>query len=229
MAIYRFAAAALALAAFVGPAQAETRSVSGFAAVAAADRLSVEVVVGDAYSVEVSGADADRVRTRVEGRTLRIEDSRRPWFGNLPRLDARVRVTAPALSAVSAARGAELSAQLAGGCADFSASAAMGASANVAGVACDRVEVDAAMGGEVQIAGACRDLDVSASMGGFVRAEALACARVDASASMGGDIRAYASEAYDASASMGGAIVMSGEGRSRGSSALMGGYIRASH
>lgn len=220
-----FVSVALLVGALAGAAHAETRALSGFTQVSAADRLTVEVSIGETYSVEVTGSDADRVRTRLDGRTLKITDARRPWFGTSRRLDANVRVTAPRLEGVAAARGAELTATISGECDDFSAAAAMGATTRVSGLACQSVDASAAMGGELELTGACETLDVSAAMGGSVGARDLRCRTVDASAAMGGDIRAYASESYDASAAMGGAISFAGEARRGDTSAAMGGSI----
>jgi hypothetical protein len=213
-----------------GPAAAEMRSLSGFQAVDAEDRLTVTIAVGDAYAVDVTGSDAGRIRTHVDGRTLYIEDERRPLFGRSPRLDAHVRITMPAVEGVSAARGAQLAANLAGGsCGDFSAAASMGGSANVENAQCADVSSSASMGGEVRIAGTCRLHDVSASMGGSIRANDMQCQRVDASASMGGDISAYASQSYDASASMGGSISVGGGASATDTSSSMGGSVRSRH
>src|SRR5262245_57275605 len=122
----RFLAVALLAAGMAGAANAQTRDLTGFTDVHASDRMTVEVTVGDTYSVQVTGSDAERIRTRiVDGHTLRIEDARRPWFGRSPRLDATVLVTAPRIEGVAASRGAELTATMSGECNDFSAAAAM--------------------------------------------------------------------------------------------------------
>jgi hypothetical protein len=224
----RLIAPALLVLALAGPAAAETRSVPSFHAVDAEDRMTVTLSIGDSHVVEVTGSDADRIRTRVRDGTLHIEDARRPWIGQSPRLDAQVRITAPAIDSVEASRGAELAANLTGGaCSDFSAVAAMGGSANVTGVQCNRVSSTAAMGGDVRIAGACRSHDVTATMGAYVRADDLTCETVDASASMGGEIRAFASRSYEASASMGGAISVAGDARSHDTTTVMGGSVRS--
>jgi hypothetical protein len=224
----RLIAPLLIAVALAGPAVAETRSLSGFQAVDAEDRLTVTIAVGDGYAVDVSGSDAGRIRTRVDGRTLYIEDERRPLFGRSPRLDAHVRVTVPALESVSASRGAQLAANLTGGtCDEFNAAASMGGSASIENAQCNNVSSSAAMGGEVRIAGTCRTHDASASMGGYVRASELQCAMVDASASMGGEINAYASQSYDASAAMGGEINVAGGADASDASSIMGGSIRS--
>jgi hypothetical protein len=220
-----FLAVTLLAAGLAGAAQAETRDVSGFTDVEAQDRITVEVSIGDAYSVEVVGSDADRIRTRLDGERLRISDARRPWFGRSQRLDATVRITTPRLEGVAASRGAELNATLSGECHDFSAAAAMGGATRVSGVACQSVDASAAMGGELRLAGTCDALSVSAAMGGDVRAADLQCRTVDASAAMGGAMRVYASERFDASASMGGDIDIAGDPPRGDATSAMGGSI----
>jgi hypothetical protein len=225
--MYRCFAPALIALALAAPAAAESRSLANFRAVDAEDRMTVTMAIGDSYAVEVSGADAQRVRTRVQGQTLHIDDARRPWFGRSPRLDAHVRIIAPAFEGVSASRGAQVVANLAGGrCDDLSAAASMGGSAQVTGAECNTVSSSASMGGEVRIAGACRAHETSAAMGGYVRADELTCETVDASASMGGEINAFASQAYNASASMGGDIDVQGGGQARDVASTMGGSVR---
>lgn len=217
--------ASLAALAFAAPAWAETRNVSGFDTVNASGRFRVEVSVGPHYAVTVEGADAARIRTRVDGDTLKIEPTRRPWFGE-PRYNATIRVVLPQLEGVAAARGATVRASGGGACGEFSAAAAMGAVLNVSALACDTVNAAAAMGAELTLAGTCGALDVSAAMGAEVRAEELRCRVVDASGAMGADITAFASISYDAAASMGADVEVSGGGRAGDRSAAMGGSIR---
>lgn len=221
----RFAPVALLGLAMAGAAYAETRDLRGFTEVEARDRVRVEVTVGERYSVQVTGPQAARVRTRVHGDRLRISDANRPWFGRGSRVDATVRVTAPRIEGVAASRGAELTATMSGACDDFSAAAAMGGQARVTGLECSTVDASAAMGGELEMAGACGALSVSAAMGGSIRGADLRCRTVDASAAMGGAMRVYASERFDASAAMGGAINVAGEGARGDTSAAMGGSI----
>jgi hypothetical protein len=223
--MHRLIAPGLLALALAGPAAAETRVLSGFNEVHASDRIQVEVSIGPEFAVEVTGPDAARVRTRVDGDELRITNARRPWFGGTPAIDAQVRVTLPELSGVAASRGGELTATLAGPCRDFSAVAAMGGVTEVDAIECDVVDATAAMGGVVRLAGACRTLDVSAAMGGEVRADRLECELVDASAAMGGTVRAFASLSFDASAAMGGSVDVAGSARESERSAVMGGSV----
>jgi hypothetical protein len=165
--------------------------------------MRVEISVGGDYAVEVTGADADRVRTRVEDGALLIDQRNRPWFGSR-HLNAVVRVSVPELESIAAARGVEVSAR---------------------GVESERFDIAAAMGAEVRVSGTCGVLDATAAMGASIRADELQCRVADVSAAMGGSARVYASETYEGSASMGGSIDISGDGASRGRSTAMGGSI----
>jgi hypothetical protein len=215
--------AGLALA-VASPALADTRSLSGFDNVNASGQFSVEVLVGPEYGVTVNGSDAARIRTRVDGDTLRIEPVNRPWFGN-PRYEATIRVTLPRLEGVAASRGATLRASAGGECSSFEAAAAMGSDMWVGGLQCGAVEAAAGMGATLTLEGACRDFEAAAAMGAVVRAANLHCETADVSAAMGGEIAAYASVSYDASAAMGGDITVSGGAANSDRSAAMGGSI----
>lgn len=210
---------------FAGAAHAETRDLRGFSGVAASGRYTVDVVMGAEYSVEITGSDAARIRTRVQDGVLKIEPVNRPWFGPEPRYDVRVRVSTPSLESVAAARGARMNAVLSGPCRDFSAAAAMGAELVAEGLQCETVDAAAAMGAEMTLSGSCGALDLSAAMGAEVRAEDLHCRTLDASAAMGADVHAYASQSYDASAAMGGSINVAGNPTVADRSSAMGGSI----
>jgi hypothetical protein len=197
------APAILALTLAAAPAaSAETRNHSGFDGVAAQDQIEVIITMGDTYSVQVTGSDAERVRTEVREHTLHIKDRRRPWFGSHD-LDAVVRVTMPQVEDIAAARGAEVTAT---------------------NIIAEAFEIAAAMGGVIEISGTCTDLDASVAMGGVLEAGDFHCVNADVSAAMGGVAEIYASNSFDASAAMGGAIDISGDAHGDSSSA-MGGQI----
>lgn len=196
--------AGAALVAMTGAAHAETRNVSGFTGVAAADRIRVEVNIGPSYRVDVTGSDASKVRTRVEDGTLRVRRINRPWFGETPPIDATVRITMPRIERLVSSMGADLTAT---------------------GVTTSDISLAASMGGELSATGTCTSVDASASMGGIIKAEALQCRDADVSASMGGEARVYASNRFDVSASMGGAVNVAGEGRATDISLSMGGTL----
>ncbi|MBP6690206.1 MAG: DUF2807 domain-containing protein, partial [Hyphomonadaceae bacterium] len=182
-----------ALIALATVAAAETRNVTGFTGVSAADRIRVEVAVGERYHVDVSGSDADKVTTRVDDGTLIIRRTHRPFWGGTPPIDATVRVTLPRVESLASSRGAEL---------------------NATNITAQNMSLAAAMGGELRVTGTCTTLEAAVSMGGAIRAEGLECRDADIAASMGGDARVFASNHYDAAASMGGSVNVSGGGRS---------------
>lgn len=180
--------------ALAAPAAAETRDHTGFTGVAAADRLRVEVSEGPRYSVQVEGRDASRVRTRIDDSTLRISERNRSWFGRSRALDAVVRVTAPNIDSLAAARGAELRAE---------------------NLQADDLAIAAAMGAELWVSGTCDDLDAAASMGAIIHADNMACSSADIAASMGAEARVNVATTFDAAASMGAVINVAG-GAQRG-------------
>ncbi|MEZ5971291.1 MAG: DUF2807 domain-containing protein [Hyphomonadaceae bacterium] len=195
---------AAACAALAGVANAETRQVSNFTGVSAADRIRVEVSIGETYHVEVLGSDADNVTTRLDDETLVIRRTHRPFWGGTPPIDATVRVTMPAVDGLASSRGAELTA---------------------ANISATHMSLAASTGGELRVTGSCTHLDAAATMGGSIRAEGLECSDGDLAASMGGDARVFVSNHYDASASMGGSIDVSGGGRSGDIATSMGGSV----
>lgn len=198
--------AAVAFAALAGVASAEVRNVTGFTGVSAADRIQVEVITGESYRVEVTGSDADKVTTRIDDGTLVIRRTNRPMWGGTPPMNARVRVTMPAVENLASSRGAELTA---------------------ANVNASQLALAATMGGELRVSGSCSSLDAAASMGGSIRAEGLECRDADIAASMGGDARVFASSSYDATASMGGSVNVAGGGSRGNISTSMGGSVDA--
>lgn len=198
---------AAALCALVGSAHAETRNLSNFTGVSAADRIRVEVSVGEAYRVDVSGSDSERVSTRIDDDgTLVIRRTNRPIWGGTPPIDATVRITMPAVENLASSRGAELTA---------------------ANVTAENLRLAAAMGGELRVSGTCGSADVAVSMGGTIRAQGLECRDADIAASMGGDARVFASNRYDAAASMGGSVNVSGGGQRGEIATSMGGSVEA--
>jgi hypothetical protein len=196
-------ASVLAAIAMTGSASAEMRSLTGFTRVQAVDNIVVEVRTGPAYSVEVTGPQADRIITRVEGHALKVSERDRPWFGPDRRINALVRVTLPEVSGLASAKSATLTAL------DITA---------------DDMSLAAAMGGELRVSGACESVDVAAAMGGIVRAQEFRCAHAHISAAMGGEARVFASQTFDANAVMGGSIDIAG-GAHGATSAVMGGEI----
>lgn len=202
--MYKLALATALGVALVGLAHADTRALTGFSGVQASGRFDVHVSVGREYSVEISGPDANRLRTEIEHGVLKIEPRNRLWFGGEPRIDANVTIVTPRLESLAAARGAQVEAT---------------------NIAADDFSIAAAMGASVSASGVCRTLDAAAAMGGSVDASGLQCRTADVSAAMGGAAHVFASQALDASAAMGGSVSVDGAPAVRDISTAMGGDV----
>ena len=182
-----FAAAAASIA-LIAVAAAAPRNVAGFSAVSARSGTDVEVTVGPAFSVDVSGRDADRIVTRVSGDTLIVE-TRRGWSWR-GRSQARVRVTMPHVDGLSASSGADLT---------------------VTGVNAAEIRLDASSGADLRVSGSCGRFRADASSGSDIHAQNLRCENGSADVSSGADIRIYASNRLDVDASSGGGVVAYGD------------------
>ncbi len=183
-------AAGVAVLALAGTASAEQRPLSGFTRVAANAGTNVEVVVGPAFSVDVTGRDADRIVTRVSGDRLIVEPVRsNSWFQRGPR-DARVRVTMPRVEGLSASSGADLTAT---------------------GIDSPNIVLDSSSGADLRVSGRCGSFTADASSGSDIRAEGLRCENGSVDVSSGADVRVYASGRLNVDASSGGGVVTYGD------------------
>lgn len=180
------AASALVLAT-AGAAHAEVRNLSGFTKVSASAGTDVEVTVGGAFRVEVTGRDADRIVTRVSGDTLIVEPVR-GWSWRGPR-QANIRVTMPRVDGLSASSGADLIAT---------------------GVNGGDIELDSSSGADLRVSGACANFTADASSGADLHAENLRCENGSVDVSSGADARVYASGRLDVDASSGGGVLAYG-------------------
>jgi hypothetical protein len=180
--------AVVAVSAVAGVAHAEQRNLSGFTHVAATAGTDVEVRVGQAFSVNVTGRDADRIVTRVSGDRLIVEPVRGNWFQRGPR-DARVSVTMPRVAGLSASSGADLVAS---------------------GLNGGTVELDSSSGADLRVSGTCASFTADASSGSDIHAAELRCENGSVDVSSGADVRVYASGRLNVDASSGGGVVAHG-------------------
>jgi Putative auto-transporter adhesin, head GIN domain len=202
----RLAAALVLLFASAGAAQAKNLryDVSAFTSVEAARGVQVEVRQGAQFLVRAEGDDADRVAVRLSGSELKVARRGLFSFGEDSALDAKVFVTMPRVTGLTAIQGASLSAY---------------------GVRAGVLRVSASQGGQLSADGACTQLTASASMGGLLQTGGLECDSVDATASMGGLVNVHARSAVDANASMGGQITVAGAPASTNLRTTMGGAV----
>lgn len=179
------AASALVLAA-AGVAHAEVRNLSGFTKVDANAGADVQVTVGGAFRVEVTGRDAARIITRVEGDTLIVQPQRGfSWRGR----QANIRVTMPSADGFSASSGADLIAS---------------------GVNAQDITLDSSSGADLRVSGACRTFTADASSGADLDARNLRCESGAVDVSSGADARVFATGRIDIDASSGGGVLAYG-------------------
>ncbi|MEQ1817099.1 MAG: head GIN domain-containing protein [Terricaulis sp.] len=179
------AASALVLAT-AGAAHAETRNLSGFTKVDANAGTDVEVTVGGAYRVEVTGRDADRIVTRIDGDTLVVEPVRGfSWRGR----QANIRVTMPRVEGLSASSGADLVAT---------------------GVSGGAIALDSSSGADLRVSGTCANFTADASSGSDLDARQLRCESGSVDVSSGAGARVFASGRLDVDASSGGGVIAYG-------------------
>ncbi len=181
-----FLAVSALVLATAGMAHAEVRNLSGFTQVAANAGTDVEVTVGGAFRVEVTGRDADRIVTRIVGERLIVEPVRGfSWRGR----QANIRVTMPRVDGLSASSGADLVAT---------------------GVNGGAITLDSSSGADLRVSGTCVSFTADASSGSDIDARQLRCENGSVDVSSGADARVFASGRLDVDASSGGGVVAYG-------------------
>ena len=180
-------AASIMVLAAAGAAHAETRTVSGFTKVEANAGTDVEVTIGGAFRVEVTGRDADRIQTRLSGDALVVEPVRGwSWRG---RRQANIRVTMPRVDGLSAASGADLVAT---------------------GLNGGAITLESSSGADLRVSGTCSSFSADASSGADLSAQNLRCESGSVDVSSGADARVHATGRLDVDASSGGGVVAYG-------------------
>ncbi|MBX3511263.1 MAG: DUF2807 domain-containing protein, partial [Hyphomonadaceae bacterium] len=162
------AAAAGGAVLFGSIAAAEMRPLSGFDRVSASAGTQVEIAVGSGFSVDVRGANADRVVTRVAGGVLIIEPQRNwRWRGNTRPV---VHVTMPDLRGLDASSGARIAAS---------------------GVQARQISLESSSGAHLNVAGTCAAFVADASSGAHLDASSLRCEAGAVEASSGARVRVH--------------------------------------
>jgi hypothetical protein len=198
---------ALAALAMAGGASAATRTVAAqdTSRLDVSGRFTVEVAEGPQGSVVLDGADADidKIGVRADAGGVRVWQ-KCSMFCSDRKLRVTVRIVAPDLRAIEAARGV---------------------SVHAVDIAAETISLAVSTGAGVEITGRCTTLNASASTGGGLDAEHFICANVTADASMGGAAKVHATQSIHAEARMGGAVSVSGAPPRRNISSSMGGAV----
>lgn len=184
------------------PAYAAPRNVTGFTSVEARAGTDVDVTIGGAFSVDVSGPDSERIITRVDNGKLIVEPVRGT---SSRRRNAEVRVTMPRAEALAASSGADLVAR---------------------GVSGGDISIAASSGADLRVSGTCGSFNADASSGADLNAAALRCESGNVSVSSGADARVYATGALNVDASSGGGVQALGGADIRNIDLSSGGSFR---
>lgn len=172
-----------------GPTGARSLDLAGFDRIEVGGIYALDIQVGPAFSVELSGQEfmLERTRVAVVNGVLRLDHA-----SNLRCRDdeceaVRARITLPALSGLSISGVAEGS--------------------RVAGVDAESFVFAIDGVGEVTLTGRCGAFDLEVSGVGDVDAQGLRCVDVDAEIAGVGDVEVYASRSIDAEVAVGDLIV----------------------
>lgn len=181
----------------------QTRNLTGFTKVEARAGTDVQVTVGNGFRVEVTGRDADRITTRVDGDTLIVEPVRGwSWRGGR---NANVRVTLPRVDGLGASSGADLVAT---------------------GLNGGAVRLSSSSGADLRVSGSCASFEADASSGADLHAQELRCESGSVDVSSGADARVFATNRLDVDASSGGGVLAYGNAGIGNVSLSSGGSLR---
>jgi hypothetical protein len=184
------------------PAYAAPRNVTGFTSVEARAGTDVDVTIGGAFSVDVSGPDAERIITRVSDGKLIVEPVRGT---SSRRRNAQVHVTMPRVEGLASSSGADLVAR---------------------GVSGGAIALSASSGADLRVSGTCDTFSADASSGADLHAAELRCQNGNVSVSSGADARVYATGALNVDASSGGGVQALGGADIRNIELSSGGSFR---
>ncbi|MBC7986409.1 MAG: DUF2807 domain-containing protein, partial [Sphingomonadaceae bacterium] len=168
----------------------DTRGLTSFDRIEVGGIYALDIEVGPAFSVALSGSPymLERARARVVDGVLQLEHESNLRCERRDECDAvRARITLPALNGLSISGVSEGS--------------------RVAGIDAERFAFDIDGVGEVVLSGRCGAFDLEVSGVGDIDAAALQCADVDAEIAGVGDVEVYASRSIDAEVGIGDLIV----------------------
>lgn len=187
----------------------------GFDRVHARQGVTVQIVVGDEYSItaQAKSGDIDRLRIRQKGDQLSVGRKTGGWRWGLwdavRQEEFLVEITMPIITDLRASSGA--TAMLSGdGIDGVDITASSGSFASVSDVTGGDVALDASSGATLRVSGVCVDLQAEASSGSTVDATELKCATAELSASSGSLVQAWASDTATVEGSSGASLQLAG-------------------
>lgn len=207
--------------------ETQTRSISPFTGIKAAEGIDVYLVKGEKESVrvEVTGTKLENIITEVAGSYLKVHMRDGNYRG---RVDAKVFVTYVKIDKLSASSAGSIFSEGAIEASTLEISSSSAANIEVT-VDAGSVEVSASSAGEVELKGKAKSLDAGASSAGEIDAYDLEAQRVEVDASSAGSVKVNAIEELDAHASSGGSIRYRGNPNKSITDSSSGGSVRKSN
>jgi len=206
--------------------QSETRNVSSFNGVKAAEGIDVYLKKGtkEEVRVEATGTKLSNVITEVSGGYLKIHMAE----GNYRDRNVKVYVTYLAINTLTASSGANAYHEGILKTDNLELRASSGGNIEVK-VEANSVEAGASSAGEVVLEGKAKTVDLDASSGGEVDAYNLTSDKARTEASSGGEVKITVNQELEARASSGGSIRYRGNPERSNTNASSGGSVRKSN
>lgn len=207
--------------------ESQTRSVSPFTGVKAAEGIDVYLTKGEKESVrvEVTGTKLENIITEVSGSYLKVHMRDGNYRGHV---DAKVFVTYVKIDKLSASSAGSIFSE---GTIDANTLEVTSSSAGNVEVTINAgsVEVSASSAGEAELKGKAKSILAEASSAGEIDAYDLEAQKVDAQASSAGSIKVNVTEELDAHASSGGSIRYRGNPNKSITDSSSGGSVKKSN
>ena len=209
-------------------AQTETRMLSDFTSISAAEGVQVELVKGDKVmaKVKVENCELSDVITEVNGRELEIKFKKDFWKWRSNK-KAWVTVTYTQLEEIEVSSGANIESEQAIEADELELEASSGGRMYLS-VASTALYVEVSSGGLTEVTGSTESQDVEASSGGVYEAYNLDSKEARVEASSGGNCRIFVTQKLDAEASSGGSIRYKGDPQSTSIDSNFSGSVRSS-
>lgn len=201
----------------------ETRSVSSFSGVKAAEGIDVYLKKGSKESVrlEVTGVELADVITEISGDYLKIHMRE----GRYRDRTVKVYVTYVKIDKLSASSAANIFSSEVIKAASLSLNASSAASIDIE-IDAQKVTVGASSAADIELKGKTIDLDADASSAGEVSAYDLVAESVEAQASSAGSIKISVTKGIDAQASSGGSVRYRGNPERSNTHSSSGGSVK---
>ena len=211
---------------FAWAQKTETRSVSSFSGVKAAEGIDVYLKKGskESVSLEVSGVDLQDVITEISGDYLKIHMRE----GRYRDRTVKVYVTYVKIDKLSASSAANIFSSSVIKASELSLNASSAASIDIE-IEADKVSAGASSAADIELKGKAVTLDAGASSAGEINAYDLASENAEAQASSAGSIKLSVSKSIEARASSGGSVRYRGNPERSNTNSSSGGSVKKSN